>query len=229
MAASGARTRSGAGSTDALGDIVLMPLMLNYNVNPDFNVNFRLNVYAPTGSYEVGRLANTGKNFWTVEPIVGFMYFGQKNGREATVFIGADFNTRTRTRTTSRARNSTSTARSPSTSRWWAASSGGGVSGYYYQQVTGTAAPAPPSATSRAGRIGARPGRRRTSARSAATTRFSSSSGSTNSNAEPTAGRHRLAQGRLQILTAQPGFRKVSDEEGSVNKHKIFLAMEAFP
>ena len=76
----------------ALGDVVLIPLMLNYNVDPDLNVNFRVTGYAPTGSYEVGRLANTGKNFWTVEPTLAAIYFGQKNGREATLFVGADFN-----------------------------------------------------------------------------------------------------------------------------------------
>jgi len=75
-----------------IGDIVLMPLMLNYKVNEDFNINTRLALYAPTGDYEAGRLSNTGKNFWTVEPTVGFMYFGKNNGREASLFIGADFN-----------------------------------------------------------------------------------------------------------------------------------------
>jgi hypothetical protein len=75
-----------------LGDIVLIPVMLNYNVDPDFNVNFRMTAYAPTGDYETGRLANTGKNFWTAEPTLALMYLGQKNGREASLFIGADFN-----------------------------------------------------------------------------------------------------------------------------------------
>ena len=66
----------------ALGDVVLMPLMFNYKVSNDISWNFRLAAYAPTGSYETGRLANTGKNFWTFEPTAAFMYFGQKNGRE---------------------------------------------------------------------------------------------------------------------------------------------------
>ena len=79
-------------SISALGDIVLFPLMFNQKINPDININYRLGFYAPTGSYEVGRLANAGKNFWTMEPTVGFMYFGQKTGREASVFFGADFN-----------------------------------------------------------------------------------------------------------------------------------------
>lgn len=75
-----------------VGDILLIPLMLNYNVSPDLNVNFRFGAYAPTGSYEVGRLANTGKNFWTFEPTLAVLYFGQTNGRELSVFAGADFN-----------------------------------------------------------------------------------------------------------------------------------------
>jgi hypothetical protein len=79
-------------SVSDLGDVVLMPLMLNYKVSADFNINGRIGFYAPTGSYEVGRLSNTGKNFWTTEPTIAFMYFGQKNGREAAVFVGMDFN-----------------------------------------------------------------------------------------------------------------------------------------
>ncbi len=79
-------------SVNGIGDIVLMPLMLNYKFTPDFSINFRVAAYAPTGSYELGRLANTGKNFWTIEPTVGFMYFGQKNGFEASIFTGYDFN-----------------------------------------------------------------------------------------------------------------------------------------
>ncbi|WP_309498197.1 transporter [Sulfurovum sp.] len=75
-----------------IGDIVLMPIMFNYKVNDDFNINTRVAFYAPTGDYETGRLANTGKNFWTIEPTIGFMYFGQKNRREASLFFGADFN-----------------------------------------------------------------------------------------------------------------------------------------
>lgn len=76
-----------------LGDIVMMPLMFNYHGNDDLNINTRLVVYAPTGAYEVGRLANLGKNFWTFGPMVGLMYMGKQNGREASIFFGADFNT----------------------------------------------------------------------------------------------------------------------------------------
>lgn len=124
-------------NTNGLGDIVLMPLMLNYSVNPDFNVNFRVGTYAPTGSYKLGRLANTGKNFWTIEPILGFMYFGQKNGIEASVFVGSDFNTENQDTNyksgTQFHLDGTLAQHFP----WLGGLAGGGVSGYYYQQVTG--------------------------------------------------------------------------------------------
>jgi hypothetical protein len=75
-----------------LGDAVLLPLMLNYQLSADLGIGFRVGAYAPTGSFTVGQLANTGKNFWTIEPTLGLLYFGQKNGREAAVNFGADFN-----------------------------------------------------------------------------------------------------------------------------------------
>lgn len=76
----------------ALGDIVLIPLMVNYNVNKDLNINARLAFYAPTGDYELGRLVNNGKNFWTAEPTLGIVYFGQENGIEASLYFGVDYN-----------------------------------------------------------------------------------------------------------------------------------------
>jgi len=124
-------------STNGLGDIVLMPLMLNYNVNPDLNVNFRVGAYAPTGNYQAGRLANTGKNFWTIEPVLGLMYFGQKDGIEASAFIGADFNSENKdTNYTSGTQfhiDGTLAQHFP----LFGGLAGAGVNAYYYQQLTG--------------------------------------------------------------------------------------------
>jgi len=39
-------------SLDGLGDIVLMPLMLNQKINKCWNINYRVEIYAPTGDYE---------------------------------------------------------------------------------------------------------------------------------------------------------------------------------
>jgi len=133
--AHGAVSRSS--STDSLGDIVLMPLMLNYNVNPDFNMNFRVGVYAPTGSYEVGRLANTGKNFWTIEPVLGLIYFGQKNGIEASMFVGIDFNTENKDTDYKSGKQFHVDGTLAQHFPLFGGLAGAGVSGYYYQQVTG--------------------------------------------------------------------------------------------
>jgi hypothetical protein len=124
-------------SVSGIGDIVLMPVMLNYKFTPDFSVNFRTAIYAPTGSYELGRLANTGKNFWTIEPTVGFMYFGQKNGREASLFVGCDFNTEnddTNYKSGDQFHIDGTLAQHFPLGGGLA---GVGVTGYWYQQITG--------------------------------------------------------------------------------------------
>ncbi len=124
-------------SISGIGDIVLMPVMLNQNFNPDFNINYRLGVYAPTGRYEVGRLANTGKNYWTLEPTVGFMYFGQKNGREASLFAGYDYNfenSDTNYKTGGQVHlDGTLAQHFP----LWGGLAGVGINGYWYEQITG--------------------------------------------------------------------------------------------
>lgn len=125
------------GDQTALGDIVFSPLMLNYDAYKDIDINFRLNIYAPTGSYDVDRLVNNGKNFWTVEPIIGFMYFGQENGIEASLFFGADFNwenpdTNYKSGTQIHF-DGTLAQHFP----FMGGLAGAGVTGYWYDQVTG--------------------------------------------------------------------------------------------
>ena len=99
-------------------------------------MNFRVGTYAPTGNDKVGRLANTGKNFWTVEPVLGLMYFGQKNGIEGSVFTGFDFNTENTDTDYQSGRqvhvDGTLAQHVPRAGRLV----GAGVSAYYYQQVS---------------------------------------------------------------------------------------------
>jgi hypothetical protein len=119
-----------------LGDITLIPLMFNYNINKDLNTNYRLTIYAPTGDYEVGRLANLGKNFWTVEPTAAITYFGQKNGIEASLFFGMDFNTEntdTNYKSGIQAHlDGTLAQHFP----LWGGFAGAGVSGFWYRQLS---------------------------------------------------------------------------------------------
>jgi hypothetical protein len=133
----GGRIISRSSSLGYLGDLIVMPLILNYNINHSLNVNFRLGEYLPTGNYQVGRLANTGKNFITTEPTFALMYLGPKNRREADFFVGFDFNTENSTTNyqtgTQFHMEGTLAQRLPLGKGLF----GIGVTSFYYQQLTG--------------------------------------------------------------------------------------------
>jgi hypothetical protein len=80
--------------TDGLGDITLYPFILGWTNSMDMKYDVRLAVYAPTGEYEKGQLANAGRNYWTFEPAVSFSWLSTKIGTEVTVFTGFDVNTK---------------------------------------------------------------------------------------------------------------------------------------
>ena len=79
-------------TANGLGDILLYPFMLGWTKN-DFKYDLRLGIYAPTGDYEKGRLANVGKNFWTFEPAVSVSWLSSKIGTEVSAYAALDFNT----------------------------------------------------------------------------------------------------------------------------------------
>ena len=81
-------------SASGLGDITLYPFMLGWTNGPDLKYDFRFGVYAPSGDYTVGKLANTGRNYWTFEPAVSLGWLSTKIGTEVTLFAGLDFNTK---------------------------------------------------------------------------------------------------------------------------------------
>lgn len=121
----------------AIGDIVLIPVMLRYKYSPDLSIDSRLTFYAPTGHYTVGALANTGKNFWTIEPTVALMYFGQKNGREGSLFFGASFN---QENPDTNYKSGTQVHLDGTLAQhfpMWGGLAGAGISGYWYKQVSG--------------------------------------------------------------------------------------------
>ena len=146
----GVKDVSRTGTRDDIGDLIVMPLMFNYNVNPNFNVNFRVAEYLPTGNYGVGRLANTGKNFFTTEPTLGLVYLGTKNGHEADLYIGADFNSENKatqyTTGTQFHLDGTLAQHLPLLKGL----AGIGVNSFYYQQVSGDRGPGATLGASRA-------------------------------------------------------------------------------
>ncbi|RWX54562.1 hypothetical protein EDI28_15805 [Photobacterium chitinilyticum] len=74
------------------GDLIFQPLMLSHTIERYWWGDYRLAIYAPTGEYEIGRLANTGKNYWTLSPTLALIHIEPAIGREFSVFGGIDFN-----------------------------------------------------------------------------------------------------------------------------------------
>ena len=75
-----------------LGDLTLVPVLLGWK-SDNWQYDFLMPVYAPTGSYEVGRLGNTGLNYWTFDPIVGVAYSNAKTGLTGAAHLGYAINT----------------------------------------------------------------------------------------------------------------------------------------
>jgi hypothetical protein len=79
-------------SDAGLGDIYFSPIVLFWKKG-NFTYLTSVGIYAPTGPFQLGRLANLGKNYWTFAPYGAMFYNNPKNGLEATVFTGFNFNT----------------------------------------------------------------------------------------------------------------------------------------
>ncbi len=79
-------------SVSGIGDLTVVPVMLAWKSDV-WQYDFLMPVYAPTGSYEVGRLGNTGLNYWTFDPIFGAAYSNPKSGLSAAAHLGYAINT----------------------------------------------------------------------------------------------------------------------------------------
>jgi hypothetical protein len=91
-ATAGGRSASENGS--GIGDLLLYPFLLGWTrLGGDLQYDVRLGVYVPTGKYDVGSLANLGKNYWTFEPGVALFYRSGKPGLQASAYVAVDFNT----------------------------------------------------------------------------------------------------------------------------------------
>jgi len=79
-------------SVSGFGDLTIVPLMLAWK-NGDWQIDTMLPVYAPTGSYEKGRLGNPGLNYWTFDPNLGLSYSNKTSGFNAMLRAGYAVNT----------------------------------------------------------------------------------------------------------------------------------------
>lgn len=79
-------------SADGIGDLTLLPLMMAWKQDL-WQFSALLPVYAPTGDYNLGQLANVGRNYWTFDPTFQVSYNNAKTGFNAAVFTGITLNT----------------------------------------------------------------------------------------------------------------------------------------
>jgi hypothetical protein len=90
----GNRSVSRSGYASGLGDIEFWPVAISWSaISNDLHIDFFGGIYAPSGSYDKNQLANQGFNYWTFEPGLMVSYLGNKNGFEASTYIGYDINT----------------------------------------------------------------------------------------------------------------------------------------
>jgi hypothetical protein len=125
-------------SASGLGDMTIYPFIVSWKaLNDELKYDIRTGIYAPTGSYDVGRLANCGKNYWTFEPGASASWLSKKFGTEISLFTGFDFNTEnpdTHYQTGTQYHLDLSVVQHLPL---WGGFAGVGANGFYYQQIEG--------------------------------------------------------------------------------------------
>lgn len=72
-------TAARSGSLTGLNDVVVNPFIVGWHAGK-LHWNIATAVFIPAGSYDKNRLANTGRNVWTLSPQFGITYFDPKTG-----------------------------------------------------------------------------------------------------------------------------------------------------
>jgi hypothetical protein len=75
-----------------LGDLVVDPFILGWH-SKNLHVATGIDVVIPVGTYDKDRLANAGRNYWTIEPIVAATFLTD-SGFEISAKVMYDFNTK---------------------------------------------------------------------------------------------------------------------------------------
>jgi hypothetical protein len=123
-------------TADGIGDIEILPLMLGWT-NGDVKFGGTFGIYAPTGDYDQGRLANVGKNYWTFEPGVSLSWLSSKIGTEVSLFAGFDFSTKNDTTDYQSGDVFHLDATVAQHLPLFGGFAGVGANAFYYQQITG--------------------------------------------------------------------------------------------
>lgn len=81
-------------SDGGIFDLLVTPLTAGYHFSQTEHVSIGFGVWAPTGSYDKSQLANTGLNYWTFVPTVGYTLLKPELGVEFSALGSVQFNTR---------------------------------------------------------------------------------------------------------------------------------------
>lgn len=77
-------------SKRGLGDIIFGPV-IGFHHSEKFHSAFALDIITPTGRYDRNDLANTGRNYWAIEPVMALTYI-DPHGFNADAKFMYDFN-----------------------------------------------------------------------------------------------------------------------------------------
>lgn len=129
-------SRQARGTDNGFGDIELLPLMFGW-IKGDLKWQGTFGIYAPTGDFTKGALANIGKNYWTFEPGAAASYLSSKYGFEVTAFTGFDFNTENGTTNYQTGDQFYLDGTVAQHLPLFGGFVGAGANGFFYQQITG--------------------------------------------------------------------------------------------
>lgn len=86
-------TGSNSDRKGGLFDAYFAPVIAGRHFSETRHLSLSLYVYAPTGDYDAGRLANPGLNTWTFSPTVGYTQLMQDGSLEWSSLAAVDFYT----------------------------------------------------------------------------------------------------------------------------------------
>jgi hypothetical protein len=123
-------------TANGFGDVEILPLMMGWK-HGDLKWQGQFGVYAPSGTFNKGALANIGRNYWTFEPSAAVSYLSSKIGLEVTAFVGFDFNTKNGTTDYQTGDQFHLDGAIAEHLPLFGGFIGAGVNGFFYQQITG--------------------------------------------------------------------------------------------
>lgn len=126
-------TRDASADSFNISDIALTPLQLNWSCG-NFSFRFGETIIAPTGTYDVDKAVNLGRNYWGFDTTAAATYFNPGIGTEISIATGILANTRN---VATNYRTGAEFHMDFSASQFLMESFAVGVRGYVYRQMTG--------------------------------------------------------------------------------------------